>query len=812
MAGDAKGHEAQGFSPQSSYDPYTVPDFDHEFIEQDDLEEFAEALTAPEATSVTALNDWRPIHQRVRKTKTRRKTPKRSTDETREGQVYKILKYPLLIVVLGWILVLSLAYTLTRLYIYSYEHFVTWTGRRERLRRHLQASTSYEAWAAAAEELDKYLGNQKWKKQPEYAYYDDRTVRKVTAELVALRYKAEVEQREDPLNFGNAGAIDELKQLLENCIKNNFVGVENPRLYSETYLGTKDLVQNFIDETQKCLQTIRDSAFIGSSEKAAFFRQLDTNYGRSALCLSGGATFAYYHLGVVRALLATKDLPEIITGTSGGALVAALVATRTDEELQKILVPALAYRIRACADPPSVWLRRWWRTGARFDSLDSARQCSWFCRGSTTFREAYERTGRILNVTCVPSDPHSPTILANYLTSPDCVIWSAVLASAAVPGILNPVVLMRKTRDGSLAPYSFGHKWKDGSLRTDIPLKALNLHFNVNFAIVSQVNPHINLFFFSSRGAIGRPVTHRRGRGWRGGFLGSALETSIKLDLQKYLKILRHLELLPRPLGQDWSEIWLQRFSGTITIWPKTQLSDFWNILSDPSPRRLARMLRAGERGAWPKVIFIGNRMGVERLIIEGLREYGTEGGKDNSRSNGFVQLQQETEMDLKSQRQERESSESSSSSVPASAPNAEALLLPSNKEDNPATDANVDADADVSEAERPHRRRRRPPPSTNTNTNTQTPPQKSPPAPAPAPPQSPTPSEAYRRSPLTVRRTSSLVEEVKRQSAVFFGDDYDEDGEDGEETEGEGELAVTVEEGDERGNAGLGTGIGGGE
>lgn len=53
-----------------------------------------------------------------------------------------------------------------------------------------------------------------------------------------------------------------------------------------------------------------------------------------------------------------------------------------------------------------------------------------------TFREAYERTGRILNVSCVPSDSHSPTILTNYLTAPDCVIWSAVLASAAVPGIL----------------------------------------------------------------------------------------------------------------------------------------------------------------------------------------------------------------------------------------------------------------------------------------------------------------------------------------------------------------------------------------
>lgn len=238
-----------------------------------------------------------------------------------------------------------------------------------------------------------------------------------------------------------------------------------------------------------------------------------------------------------------------------------------------------------------------------------------------TFREAYERTGRILNVSCVPADPHSPTILTNYLTSPDCVIWSAVLASAAVPGILNPVVLMMKTRDGKLVPYSFGHKWKDGSLRTDIPLKALNLHFNVNFSIVSQVNPHINLFFFSSRGSVGQPVTHRRGRGWRGGFLGSATEQYLKLDLNKWLKVVRHLELLPRPLGQDWSEIWLQQFSGTITIWPRSVISDFWRILSDPNPKQLARMLHVGQQSAFPKLKFLANRLKVERIIEKGRRE-----------------------------------------------------------------------------------------------------------------------------------------------------------------------------------------------
>jgi hypothetical protein len=177
---------------------------------------------------------------------------------------------------------------------------------------------------------------------------------------------------------------------------------------------------------------------------------------------------------------------------------------------------------------------------------------------------------------------------------------------------------MMKQRDGTLAPYSFGHKWKDGSLRTDIPLKALNLHFNVNFSIVSQVNPHINLFFFSSRGSVGHPVTHRRGRGWRGGFLGSATEQYLKLDLNKWLKVLRHLELLPRPLGQDWSEIWLQQFSGTITIWPRSVISDFWRILSDPTPERLARMLHVGQQSAFPKLKFLANRLKVERKIEAG--------------------------------------------------------------------------------------------------------------------------------------------------------------------------------------------------
>lgn len=65
-----------------------------------------------------------------------------------------------------------------------------------------------------------------------------------------------------------------------------------------------------------------------------------------------------------------------------------------------------------------------------------------------------------------------------------------------------------------LVPYNYGHRFKDGSLRTDIPTQTLHNYFNVNYSIVSQVNPHIHIFFYANQGSPGRPVTHRYGKGW----------------------------------------------------------------------------------------------------------------------------------------------------------------------------------------------------------------------------------------------------------------------------------------------------------
>lgn len=278
--------------PRISFDLSSLPDFNTEFIDQADIEEFAKALNAPETSPVVALNDWRPVHQRVKRKKTRpRKKSRRTTDETREGFVYSILKWPLLLVVSGWILFLTCSYLITRLYIYGYERMVTWRGRRQRLRHNLRSKTNYQDWRIAAQELDDHLGNEQWKQTDDYAYYDHLTVTKVKEQLKAGRAlaKSHEQMRGEP----SREAVNKLRSLVEACVKNNFVGVENSKLYSETYYGTKYLAQDFIDELHASLQYLLQSSQLSRSEKYSLAKHLHTNFGRTAFCLSGGASFAW---------------------------------------------------------------------------------------------------------------------------------------------------------------------------------------------------------------------------------------------------------------------------------------------------------------------------------------------------------------------------------------------------------------------------------------------------------------------------------------------------------------------------------------
>ncbi|KAK4687123.1 hypothetical protein P7C73_g3007, partial [Tremellales sp. Uapishka_1] len=516
------------------------------------------------------------------------------------------------------------AYVLTRQIVNVFEYLLAWRGHKSILRRNLRMANTYDEWVKAAKALDTHLGFDEWKETEEDSYFDTALVKRVKRTLTRLR------SAKDTRGLMDALAI---------CVRSNFAGTESVKMYSETFYGTKNLVEAHLNEVAACLDTVRTATDVSLEEKRSFFRAVNKNYGSSALCCSGGASFGYYHFGVVKAFLDADLLPRVITGTSAGGIVAALLCTRTDSELRELLVPQLADKITACEDSMKVWLKRFWQTGARFSTLQWARKAMFFTRGSLTFKEAYERTGRALNVSVVPSDRHSPTILLNHLTAPNCLIWSAIIASAAVPGILNSVrffiqirsgpilisaqvVLMAKDRNGQVKPHNLGgSRFKDGSLREDIPLGSLHTQFNCNFSIVSQTNPHIHLFFFAPRGSVGRPVAHRKGKGWRGGFILSALESYIKLDLSKHFKVIRDLDLMPQILQSDWSGVFLQRFSGDLTLTPRSTIRDWTRILSDPDRTDLARMLSVGEKVTWPALRMVRNRMIIERAILRGRAE-----------------------------------------------------------------------------------------------------------------------------------------------------------------------------------------------
>ena len=93
-----------------------------------------------------------------------------------------------------------------------------------------------------------------------------------------------------------------------------------------------------------------------------------------------------------------------------------------------------------------------------------------FCRfvgGDTTFEEAHKRTGKILNISVTPRTKNASPVLLNYVTAPNVVIYSAVLASAAIPGVFAPARLYVKDHEGNVLPQGgeAGHElYWDGSV------------------------------------------------------------------------------------------------------------------------------------------------------------------------------------------------------------------------------------------------------------------------------------------------------------------------------------------------------------
>jgi TAG lipase/lysophosphatidylethanolamine acyltransferase len=245
---------------------------------------------------------------------------------------------------------------------------------------------------------------------------------------------------------------EQLVNLLRSGLVRNLGNISVPKLYNRSFSGTKYLIEEYIAQVAESVEDISAlptsaASSLYAHEKALtnqmkldFIHDTRQAFGRSTLVLQGGAIFGLCHLGVVKALFLRGLLPRIITGTATGALIAALVAIHTEEELPGVLrgdgidLSAFASKgrtedgqIPAQQSLGSRWntlmrrIRRFSREGYFLD-VTVLEECVRANVGDLTFEEAYNRSKRVLNITVATDGQGAgvPTLL-NYITAPNVV-------------------------------------------------------------------------------------------------------------------------------------------------------------------------------------------------------------------------------------------------------------------------------------------------------------------------------------------------------------------------------------------------------
>lgn len=95
-----------------------------------------------------------------------------------------------------------------------------------------------------------------------------------------------------------------------------------------------------------------------------------------------------YHLGHVLGLLEAGVLPHIISGTSGGSVIGAILCTRTDDEIRRDLNPEILIQKLTCFDRPwSERLKSLVREGCLFSFDDWLEKIQWYVPLPKFFRD-----------------------------------------------------------------------------------------------------------------------------------------------------------------------------------------------------------------------------------------------------------------------------------------------------------------------------------------------------------------------------------------------------------------------------------------
>jgi len=294
-------------------------------------------------------------------------------------------------------------------------------GRKQILYLRKREATNYKDWLAYATELDLVEGHNEWKLIDESDHYDAEFVMERLRRLEEARVNCDIER---------------MLHLIRTEFSRHLGDMSNLKLYKHSHVGTKDLIDRYINTANDTISGLLDvSARSGCSreETSYILEQLNSArqaFGRSALLLSGGATFGMNHIGVLKALFELESLPRVISGASAGSIVCAVLCVHTDEEMPEILANfgnGSLDVFEAAGKKLSLYerLKKFIRFGTIFDIVHLKTVMDELL-GKMTFQEAYNRTRRVLNICVSSADVYELPRLLNYVTAPNVIISSAV--------------------------------------------------------------------------------------------------------------------------------------------------------------------------------------------------------------------------------------------------------------------------------------------------------------------------------------------------------------------------------------------------
>lgn len=457
----------------------------------------------------------------------------------------------------------------------------------------LDNAKTYMEWEQLGTELDALAGLDLWKIDNTSADYNYELINE---RLVSLRTLQEKQQ------------IPALLRALREGLHHDLGNMGNPRLYTYANVGTKKLIEDYVAQVCTALNYVcaQPADIISHDDKIRFFEHTGRSFGQPALMLSGGATLGLFHIGVCKALQEQGLLPKVISGSSAGAIMAAMVGSHNDDEL-------------AAMYEGEHWYSKAWSwhnplKGLTGEGFADQKQLETFLRrniGEYSFEEAYARTGRHVNVTVSPVHHHQKARLMNELTSPYLLLWSAVLASCAVPVLFPPVTLTTKNEHGDYIPYMPRERWVDGSIKSDLPRERLMHLFNVNYFIAVQVNPHIVPFMETDKKRL-----EKRFMSWP----RRALREELKFHGAGTMDFLRSqvTNEAGRQLLDHAYTILAQRYYGDVTIAPpRYTFEHFRHMLSEPDKERWEWFRLQGERATWPKIAMIRTHSHISQTLTD---------------------------------------------------------------------------------------------------------------------------------------------------------------------------------------------------